>query len=106
MNSIVNNILIKRVESFFAFVDRTVQNCSGAHMRNRLEIARAKMNHLYEFLLALPSKSRLTIVSNAYAKATANKDNVRSEEERISEYNRIHDDSRRIMVKTIYLFLK
>ena len=102
---IVINIFIQRVESFFAFVDRTVLNCSGAHMRNRLEIARAKMNHLYEFILALPLEDRLTMITDAYANASSNKDKVRSEERKELEYHRIYDETRRIMVN-IFIFNK
>ena len=93
------------MESFFAFVDRTVLNCSGAHMRNRLEIARAKMNHLYEFILALPLEDRLTMITDAYANASSNKDKVRSEERKELEYHRIYDETRRIMVN-IFIFNK
>ena len=94
----ITEIYIKRVESYFSFVDRAVDGCSRAHLRNRLEIARAKMNHLHTFISNFSLESRLLMVSRAYANATTNKGNVILEETMISEYHRIHLEARNRMV--------
>jgi hypothetical protein len=85
------------VESFFAFVDKSVVGCNGAHIRNRLEVSKARMNHLYDFLLSFTSEKRLSIVAKAYANATVNRKNVLKEEEEIKEYHLVTDESRNLM---------
>jgi hypothetical protein len=70
-------------------VDRAVIGCTGAHLRNRLELARAKMNHLHSFLVSFPEARRLFIVSAAYSNASNNRDNVIMEKEFISAHRQI-----------------
>ena len=68
------------MESFFSFVDRSVEHCNGVHLRNRLELARSKMNHLHKFLMEFSPETRLAIVSKAYSNAPSNRDDIILEE--------------------------
>ena len=70
-------------------------------MRNRLELARANMNHLYDYLSALPSEVRLCLVSKAYAHANSNKHKVMSEERTLSQQHQIAYDAHTEMVNHI-----
>ena len=87
------------MESFFSLVDRVVGNCGGAHIRNRLELARAKMNHLYEFLLSFSFDDRMKMVSKAYSNATTNRGDVILEEDIIISYHRITIETRNQLVR-------
>ena len=68
------------MESFFSFVDRSVEHCNAVPLRNRLGLARSKMNHLHKFLMGFSKETRLAIVSKAYSNAPSNRDYIILEE--------------------------
>ena len=70
-------------------MDKAVDGCTRAHVRNRLELARAKMNHLHTFLLGFSEEARLLIVSKAYSNANSNRENVIQERDMLSAHKQI-----------------
>ena len=96
----------QRVESFFSFVDRAVKGCSGTnlHIRNRLELARSTMNHLYSYLLNMPEEPRYSLISKAYSEGSSNRDDVIQEEQMVSEHHRLKIAAHNLMVN-IELFV-
>ena len=61
-------------------MDRSVEHCTSAHLRCRLELARSKMNHLHTFLSGFSEANRLAIVSEAYSKVNVNREDILLEE--------------------------
>jgi len=82
----------------FSFVGWFTKSSPKSHIFSRTELARAKMNRLYAWLMSLSNEGRKNIVLQAYRTSSLYREEAQNSEEAINSYKRTQKDNREKMV--------